>query len=103
MFRLAVASALVAASAGLAGLPIVNAAFAQSQAYSDGLADRTAYESWFSTLPLSNGPAPSTGRHSEASVIQASAPALPRRRAISRWRRAAVMRSAALPRLMRAA
>jgi hypothetical protein len=33
-----------------AGLLMANAAHAQSQGYSDGIADRTAYENWFATL-----------------------------------------------------
>ena len=45
MSRVAVATAVA-----LTGLLIVNATCAQSDAYADGLADRTAYENWFATL-----------------------------------------------------
>ncbi len=49
-FMLGMRALACAALAAFAGLLMANAAYAQSQAYSDGLADRTAYENWFATL-----------------------------------------------------
>ncbi len=49
-FTLGVRATVWGALVASVGMPLVNAAHAQSMAYSDGLADRTAYEKWFATL-----------------------------------------------------
>ncbi len=49
-FTLGMRASIWAALLIFAGLLMANTAHAQSQAYSNGLADRTAYENWFATL-----------------------------------------------------